>query len=230
MPQKYQPDYVFLRHVPTYKVHIFTCIQVLCFALLWGVKSYKKISITFPLMLVVIILIRKLLDFCFTRDELKILDDIMPESAKRKREEEKELCKDGETDGASGPGSPGGNIVSNISSGNMTIQMANGNVMKIPVSPKGDEPTLNITEAMSKSSAWTAVNSEKNGNGKHSNANNKAPKKRSSAKDAKSEEEQKRLSTMREEDDEEDCGITIKVEAPTPVPAKATGADGETPV
>lgn len=229
MPQKYQPDYIFLREVPTYKVHIFTCIQVLCFALLWGVKSYKKISITFPLMLVVIILIRKLLDFVFTRKELKILDDIMPESAKRKREEEKELCKDGgEKDGASGPGSPGGHIVSNISSGNMTIQMANGNVMKIPVSPKSDEPTLNITEAMSKSSAWTAVNSEKNGNGAKNNA--KAQKKRCTAKDAKTEEEQKRLSTMREEDDEEDCGITIKVEAPTPVPSKAKDADGETPV
>ena len=46
MPQKYQPDYVFLRHVPTYKVHLFTLIQVLCFAMLWLVKSWKKISIS----------------------------------------------------------------------------------------------------------------------------------------------------------------------------------------
>ena len=34
MLQKYQPDYVFFCHVPTYKVHIFTLTQVLCFALL----------------------------------------------------------------------------------------------------------------------------------------------------------------------------------------------------
>ncbi len=34
MPQKYQLDYIFLRHVPTYKVHIFTLTLVLCFALL----------------------------------------------------------------------------------------------------------------------------------------------------------------------------------------------------
>ncbi len=54
MPQKYQPDYMFLRHVPTIKVHIFTLIQLLCFALLWIVKSYKPISIAFPLMVIVI--------------------------------------------------------------------------------------------------------------------------------------------------------------------------------
>ena len=50
MPQKYQPDYVFLRHVPTYKVHLFTLIQVACFALLWIVKSWPSVNITFPLM------------------------------------------------------------------------------------------------------------------------------------------------------------------------------------
>jgi hypothetical protein len=54
MPQKYQPDYMFLRHVPTIKVHIFTLIQLLCFVLLWIVKSYKPISIAFPLMVIVI--------------------------------------------------------------------------------------------------------------------------------------------------------------------------------
>ena len=55
MPQKYQPDYIFLRHVPTYKVHIFTLIQLACFALLWTVKSYKKISISFPLMVCILL-------------------------------------------------------------------------------------------------------------------------------------------------------------------------------
>ena len=28
MPQKYQPDYIYLRHVQLKKVHIFTAIQV----------------------------------------------------------------------------------------------------------------------------------------------------------------------------------------------------------
>ncbi|KAL3257542.1 hypothetical protein MRX96_046489 [Rhipicephalus microplus] len=45
-------------------------------------------------------------------------------------------------------------------------------------------------------------------------------KKRGSKKDALNEEERKRLSTMAEEDDEEDCGITIRIDAPTPVPSK----------
>lgn len=40
-------------------------------------------SIFFPLMLVVMIGVRKFLDCIFTRRELKILDDIMPEMSKR---------------------------------------------------------------------------------------------------------------------------------------------------
>lgn len=67
MPQKYQPDYMFLRSVPTLRVHLFTLIQVICLASLWLVKSYKQTSISFPLMLVVMIGVRKCLDFIFTR-------------------------------------------------------------------------------------------------------------------------------------------------------------------
>lgn len=50
MPQKYQPDYMFLRRVKMYRVHMFTIIQVICFIFLWVIKSSKPISITFPLM------------------------------------------------------------------------------------------------------------------------------------------------------------------------------------
>lgn len=50
MAQKYQPDYMFLRRVKTYRIHLFTTIQIVCFIFLWVVKSYKPISITFPLM------------------------------------------------------------------------------------------------------------------------------------------------------------------------------------
>ncbi|GIY43199.1 hypothetical protein CEXT_636942 [Caerostris extrusa] len=67
MPQKYQPDYVFLRSVPTRRVHVFTLIQLTCLAILWIIKSYKPTSIGFPLMLVVMIGVRKLLDFVFTQ-------------------------------------------------------------------------------------------------------------------------------------------------------------------
>ena len=50
MPGKYQPDYMYLRYVPIKRVHIFTCLQVLCLAILWTIKTIKSISIAFPLM------------------------------------------------------------------------------------------------------------------------------------------------------------------------------------
>jgi sodium bicarbonate transporter 10 len=40
------------------------------------------------------IIIRKLLDFLFTQRELKILDDIMPETSRRKEEEEEREFED----------------------------------------------------------------------------------------------------------------------------------------
>ncbi|KAL9929756.1 na[+]-driven anion exchanger 1 isoform 3-T3 [Glossina fuscipes fuscipes] len=83
MPAKYQPDYMFLRQVPIKRVHLFTLIQLACLAVLWLIKSFSSTSILFPLMLVVMIGIRKALDLVFTRRELKILDDIMPEITKR---------------------------------------------------------------------------------------------------------------------------------------------------
>ncbi|TMW54862.1 hypothetical protein DOY81_000095 [Sarcophaga bullata] len=83
MPAKYQPDYMFLRQVPIKRVHLFTLIQLACLIALWLIKSFSTTSILFPLMLVVMIGIRKALDLVFTRRELKILDDIMPEMTKR---------------------------------------------------------------------------------------------------------------------------------------------------
>jgi len=50
MPPKYQPDYVYLRHVKTYLVHIFTAIQTVCSVIMWFIKSIKATSIIFPLM------------------------------------------------------------------------------------------------------------------------------------------------------------------------------------
>ena len=49
MPSKHQPDYMYLRHVPLKKVHLFTAIQVGSLAALWIIKSTKA-SLIFPLM------------------------------------------------------------------------------------------------------------------------------------------------------------------------------------
>lgn len=65
------------------RVHLFTLIQLTCLVVLWLIKSFQVTSILFPLMLVVMIGVRKSLDCIFTRRELKILDDIMPEMTKR---------------------------------------------------------------------------------------------------------------------------------------------------
>ena len=50
MPEKHQPDLIFLRHVRTLRVHLFTVIQLTTIALLFLIKSNKQISITFPIM------------------------------------------------------------------------------------------------------------------------------------------------------------------------------------
>ena len=50
MPEKHQPDFIFLRHVPTIKVHLFTLIQIGSMTLLLIIKEMKTISILFPIM------------------------------------------------------------------------------------------------------------------------------------------------------------------------------------
>lgn len=96
MPVKYQPDYLFLRQVPLKRVHIFTVIQFACLVVLWMIKSYFYTSILFPLMLVVMIGIRKSLDCIFTHRELKILDDLMPEMTRRAATDDMHSLEDGE--------------------------------------------------------------------------------------------------------------------------------------
>ncbi|KAK3611750.1 hypothetical protein CHS0354_014096 [Potamilus streckersoni] len=78
MPLKYQPDYVYLRHVPLRRVHLYTAIQIVCLILLWVVKSVKVISIAFPVLVLATVFVRKGLDVIFTQRELKWLDEILP--------------------------------------------------------------------------------------------------------------------------------------------------------
>merc|ERR1719370_2569076 len=73
MPKKYQPDLPYLRRVPILRVHLFTGIQFLCLVGLWVVKDIKQTSILFPVMLGVMMFVRKLLDRFFEKNELKIL-------------------------------------------------------------------------------------------------------------------------------------------------------------
>ncbi|KAG6444059.1 hypothetical protein O3G_MSEX003150 [Manduca sexta] len=142
MPQKYQPDHMFLRQVPIRRVHLFTAIQLTCLVCLWVIKSFSMTSILFPLMLVVMIGIRKALDFFFTRREMKILDDVMPEMTKRNQDELREL---GDAEEANKSNPP-------QYEENLQIPLINGNIMNIPLA------SINISEEVNKTGIWKQVN------------------------------------------------------------------------
>jgi len=90
MPAKYQPDYPYLRHVNTKKVHLFTCIQLVSVAGMFIVKKIELIAIIFPLLVVATCGVRKLLDYVFSQNELYWLDSLLPGS-KRKDKRERAL-------------------------------------------------------------------------------------------------------------------------------------------
>ncbi|XP_070164521.1 electroneutral sodium bicarbonate exchanger 1 isoform X7 [Polyergus mexicanus] len=195
MPVKYQPDYMFLRQVPLKRVHMFTVIQLTCLACLWIIKSFSSTSILFPLMLVVMIGIRKSLDLMFTQRELKILDDVMPEPSKKHADDLRKLENGEDPTETMGYGP-----------GNIQISLANGNIMKIPLA------SINISEEVNKTGIWQQVN-EGNEKSKQSKSlinvgkQKKHPKKDNSLL----ADETTRLTTMTEED-EDDSGISIKVD------------------
>uniref|UniRef100_A0A669EYU7 Anion exchange protein n=1 Tax=Oreochromis niloticus TaxID=8128 RepID=A0A669EYU7_ORENI len=76
MPAKHQPDFIYLRHVPLRKVHLFTVTQLTCLVLLWVIKT-SPAAIVFPMMVLALVFIRKVLDLCFSKRELSYLDDLM---------------------------------------------------------------------------------------------------------------------------------------------------------
>ncbi|XP_055985921.1 sodium bicarbonate cotransporter 3 isoform X2 [Sorex fumeus] len=95
MPAKHQPDLIYLRYVPLWKVHIFTVIQLTCLVLLWVIKA-SAAAVVFPMMVLALVFIRKLMDLCFTKRELSWLDDLMPESKKKKEDDKKKEKEEAE--------------------------------------------------------------------------------------------------------------------------------------
>uniref|UniRef100_A0A8C3MLK3 Anion exchange protein n=1 Tax=Geospiza parvula TaxID=87175 RepID=A0A8C3MLK3_GEOPR len=111
MPAKHQPDYVFLRHVPLRRIHLFTLVQIVCLAVLWILKSTVA-AIIFPVMILALILVRRLLDFIFSQHDLAWIDNIIPEKEKKKEDDKKKKKKkgnkgDSSSDEEVGTGSPG---------------------------------------------------------------------------------------------------------------------------
>ncbi|KAK6325277.1 sodium-driven chloride bicarbonate exchanger isoform X2 [Coregonus clupeaformis] len=141
MPAKHQPDFIYLRHVPLRKVHLFTIIQLSCLVMLWVIKT-SNYAIVFPMMVLALVFIRKLLDFMFTKKELSWLDDLMPEWKKKKLEE-------GEEEEPS--------IIEEEEEGVVTLPLE-GNY-------KNDPATVNISDEMSKGSfgnVWNSISPSDN--------------------------------------------------------------------
>ncbi|XP_013387963.1 anion exchange protein 2 isoform X2 [Lingula anatina] len=74
MPVKHHPDVSFVRKVRTWKMHIFTVIQILCLAVLWVVKSTPA-ALGVPFVLILMVPLRIfVLKYIFSEQELHELD------------------------------------------------------------------------------------------------------------------------------------------------------------
>ncbi|XP_062321224.1 sodium bicarbonate cotransporter 3 isoform X1 [Osmerus eperlanus] len=145
MPAKHQPDLIYLRYVPLWKVHVFTLVQLTCLVLLWVIKA-SAAAVVFPMMVLALVFIRKLLDFCFTNRELSWLDDLMPESKKKKEDDKNKKAKE---------------EAQRLLEENLKLKHSyRDDVLKIPV--KGlkvslDPSVVNISDEMAKTAMWKAV-------------------------------------------------------------------------
>ncbi|XP_048879516.1 electroneutral sodium bicarbonate exchanger 1 isoform X2 [Brienomyrus brachyistius] len=150
MPAKHQPDFIYLRHVPLRKVHLFTLTQLTCLVLLWVIKT-SRAAIVFPMMVLALVFIRKLLDFCFSKRELSYLDDIMPESKKKKLDDASKKVEE-ESEEMLGLG--GGR-------GMVQIQMESSKAAQTPknTDARCDPSDINISDEMSKTTVWKALSS-----------------------------------------------------------------------
>uniref|UniRef100_A0A8D1MAL8 Anion exchange protein n=1 Tax=Sus scrofa TaxID=9823 RepID=A0A8D1MAL8_PIG len=74
MPAKHHPEQPYVTKVKTWRMHLFTCIQLGCIALLWVVKSTAA-SLAFPFVLLLTVPLRRcLLPRLFQDRELQALD------------------------------------------------------------------------------------------------------------------------------------------------------------
>uniref|UniRef100_A0A8C4P047 Anion exchange protein n=1 Tax=Dicentrarchus labrax TaxID=13489 RepID=A0A8C4P047_DICLA len=135
MPAKHQPDFIYLRHVPLRKVHLFTVTQLTCLALLWVVKTTPA-AIIFPMMVLALVFVRKLLDLCFSKRELSYLDDLMPEWKKKNLDDASKTIEEG--------------MLSDKKEDTVQIPME---------SSKCDPSDINISDEMSKTTVWKSLNS-----------------------------------------------------------------------
>eukprot|EP00058_Branchiostoma_floridae_P019744 XP_002605234.1 hypothetical protein BRAFLDRAFT_126597 [Branchiostoma floridae] len=152
MPPKHQPDYVYLRHVPLKRVHLFTFIQLMCLVILWVIKSTDA-SLVFPIMVLALVFVRKLMDYLFIQDDLEYLDDKMPEIIKRKKADKEMVEEEYRERSRTLEGADFLEVVDQTKDeigGNITIP-----VEAIQYNPKSK--TLNISEEVAKTAIWKTL-------------------------------------------------------------------------
>ncbi|CAJ0919058.1 unnamed protein product, partial [Mesorhabditis belari] len=203
MPMKYQPDTIYIRHVPIKKIHLFTFFQCVCLAGLWTVKSIKITSILFPIMLVVMVGVRKVIERFFTEKDLKYLDDPMPDFHLRKKEDLKRRQSEGEEIEIETNDEHQTTIRAVKTEAHLHIPTASGNVIKIPLAAI-QEPShqINISKELNSSGMW-----------KHISSRDSKTSLQKEAKDGKErDQQQQHIATPEEEED----AIMIKVIRPSP--------------
>lgn len=205
MPMKYQPDTIYIRHVPIKKIHLFTAFQIGCLALLWVIKSIKSTSILFPIMLVVMVAIRKGMEKAFTTTDLKYLDDPMPDFHLRKKEDAKRRQSEGEAVEIEFNDENQATIHAVKTEAHLHIPMASGNVIKIPLAAISEPShSINLTKEVNNSGMWKHISS--------------ADSKNSLVRDipASSEPTSSREAAPIEQPEDDDDPIMIKVIRPSP--------------
>ncbi|XP_047669266.1 electroneutral sodium bicarbonate exchanger 1 isoform X4 [Tachysurus fulvidraco] len=155
MPAKHQPDFIYLRHVPLRKVHLFTITQLTCLVLLWVIKT-SPAAIVFPMMVLALVFIRKLLDFCFSKRELSYLDDLMPESKKKKLDDASKKAEEQESQEMLVDDSDRGDEKNTV-----RIPMESSKLIQSPKTPdpRTDPSDINISDEMSKTTVWKSLSS-----------------------------------------------------------------------
>ncbi|XP_039977170.1 sodium bicarbonate cotransporter 3-like isoform X8 [Xiphias gladius] len=153
MPAKHQPDLIYLRYVPLWKVHIFTLVQLTCLVLLWVIKA-SAAAVVFPMMVLALVFVRKLLDFFFTNRELSWLDDLMPESKKKKEDDKKKKAREKLEEESR---------LQEEEEMGLKVSFEGSNQLNVPVktlsgSSDSDPLVVNISDEMAKTAAWKAVN------------------------------------------------------------------------
>jgi len=220
MPKKYQPDVPYLRKVELWRVHMFTGIQFASLVGLWVIKDVKQTSILFPIMLVVMMGVRKCLDWVFSKNEMKILDDILPEHKRTERldeHDENDKIEEKESENAGDPEAGGGGSSKDGKYSDIGTT-ANGNVIRMPTVHKNDKPDINISEEINKCGIVKSLEANSNSNSANSLKSQQEDAAKTAQKDRRKKKRQ--MSIVDEDADEnEDTGITIKPIGSTPAVA-----------